>query len=117
MSFGEYFKNLRKKNHKTQGEIAKAINKSTMLISGVESGKNGPFVHEDLVKICEYLKLTEEEREKLFIEAAIERGRMPDNIVAYMKEFRMVYRLIVTLRRKNYTDADILELINNLEEK
>ena len=117
MSFGEYFKNLRKEKSKTQGEIAKAINKSTMLISGVESGKNGPFVQEDLVRICEYLNLTDEEREKLFIEASVERGNVPESIAAYMKEFRMAFRLINVLKRKNYTDEDISELISNLEEK
>lgn len=117
MSFGEYFKTIRKEKKKTQGDIAKAINKSTMLVSGVESGKNGPFIHDDLIKICDYLELNDVERDRLIIEAAVERGGIPDYLVAYMREFKNVYRLLYTLKKKNYNDIEISELIDKLEEK
>ena len=44
MSFGTYFKKLRKAKGITQESVAVAIGKSKMLVSGVESGKNGAFI-------------------------------------------------------------------------
>ena len=117
MSFGTYFKELRNKKKKTQNDIAKAINKSNMLISGVENSKNGPFSEEDLYKISECLELSEAEKNQLFIEAAIERGRIPETIASYMKDYKMAYVLLYTLSKKRFTDKDISNLIDRLEEK
>ena len=117
MSFGKYFKKIRIEKNKTQSDIAKSINKSTMLISGVESGKNSPFSHEDLTKICDYLELTDTEKIELFVEAAVERGGVPEYLVAYMREYKSVYRLLNTLKEKNYDDNKISKLIDTLEEK
>ena len=117
MSFGEYFRELRKKKNKKQKDIADCIGKTTMLVSGVENGKNGPFNTEDLLKISQYLNLNESEEEDLLIEAAIERGSIPDNLMEYMRQFRKTYILLSTLRKNKYDDKDILELVNKLEEK
>ena len=116
MSFGEYFKELRIKKNKKQKEIADCIGKTTMLVSGVENGKNGPFTTEDLNKISKYLNLSKDEEEELMIEASLERGSIPDHLVEYMKQFRKSYVLLATLRKNGCDDRDILELVNKLEE-
>ena len=117
MTFGDYFRELRKSKNKTQKEIADCIGKSTMLVSGVEKGKNGPFNTEDLKKIARYLELTKDEEESIMTEAAIERGVIPEYLVEYMSRVRKVYSLLITLRNNKYTDKDISELVTNLEEK
>ena len=117
MKFGEYFRKIRKSKNKTQKDIADCIGKSTMLVSGVENGKNGPFIAEDLKKIAQYLELTKDEEEKLMTEAAIERGVIPEYLVEYMSQVRKAYSLLITLRNNKYTDKDIIELVKNLEEK
>ncbi len=117
MSFGEYFRKLRESKNKTQKEIADCIGKSAMLISGVEKGKNGPFNTEDLKKIARYLELTKDEEESIMIEAAIERGVIPEYLVEYMSRVRKAYSLLLLLRNNKYTDKDISELIKHLEEK
>ncbi len=43
MSFGMYFRELRKSKQITQKQLASAIEKTPMLISGIETNKNGPF--------------------------------------------------------------------------
>ena len=66
MNFGSYFKNLRKSKHITQQQIANAIGKSKMLVSGVETNKNAPFIDEDLKFIVDVLSLSEEDERKLY---------------------------------------------------
>ena len=75
--FGDYFKELRKSKDVTQKQIADAIGKSTMLISGIETGKNGPFTEADLESVSEVLSLSEVEKKQLFIEAAKAKGTLP----------------------------------------
>ncbi len=116
MSFGTYFKELRNKKKKKQSDIAKVIHKSNMLISGVENGKNGPFSEKDLYLISECFGLSEDEKNQLFIEAAIERGSVPECLATYMKDYKKSYALLYTLSKKKYTDKEISNLIERLEE-
>ena len=116
MTFGEYFRKLRVKKSKTQKDIAACIGKTTMLVSGVEKGKNGPFSTEDLKYIARYLELSKEEEEELLIEASAERGSIPDHLIAYMRKYRKSYELIAILKEKKYNNNDISELMKKLEE-
>ena len=117
MSFGEYFKNLRTSKNKTQAEIAEMINKTTMLVCGVEKGKNGPFSDEDLKKISKELDLSEKEKQELFIQAAIAHRGIPEHLFLYMKEAQNAYSLLYILDKKGYKNKDIERLIDELGEK
>lgn len=84
MSFGIYFKDLRKSKDKTQEELAEAIGKSKMLISGVETGRNTSFSDEDVDKLIKVLDLSEEESWKLRNESARARNRLPSDVTGYL---------------------------------
>ena len=53
MNFGTYFRELRRSKKITQKQLAGAIGKTPMLISGIETNKNGPFSDDDLSKIAD----------------------------------------------------------------
>ena len=115
MDFGSYFKNLRKSKKVTQKQIAMVIGKSEMLISGVESNKNGPFMDEDLEKIIVYLNLSDSEGKELRIQAAKARGTLPTYIIDYMLSHGGVYKLIDVLAEKKINNEQ-LKLIEKYAE-
>lgn len=94
MSFGIYFKNLRRTKDKTQEELAEALGKTKMLISGVETGRNTSFSDEDVDKLIKVLDLSNEEGRKLRNESARARNRLPSNVTGYLFAHE---KLLVTL--------------------
>ncbi len=110
MTFGEYFKTLRKSKDCTQERIATAIGKSKMLVSGVENGRNDAFVEEDLEIIAELLELSSAEKSNLFFEAAKARCRLPSNIFEYMSKNDDMYRILELVVEENL-EPDLLKRI------
>ena len=115
MDFGNYFKKLRKSKKVTQKQVATAIGKTEMLISGVESNKNGSFMDEDLKKIIECLNLSESEGKELQIQAAKARGTLPTYMLAYVLSHGGVYELIDVLV-ENRLDEEKIKLIKQYAE-
>ncbi len=68
MTFGEYFKKLRKSKQFTQEEIASKTGKSKMLVSGIEAGRNGAFIDEYLEIIAEAFALSSVEKVNCFMQ-------------------------------------------------
>jgi len=101
MSFGTYFRELRKSKQITQKQLASAIGKTPMLISGIETNKNGPFSDEDLRKIAGYMELTEVEYSDLLIQASNARGKLPPHIADYIASHREAYSLLEVLAQRN----------------
>lgn len=116
MSFGTYFKKLRKAKGITQESVAVAIGKSKMLVSGVESGKNGAFIEADLWKISKCLSLNEEEKSALFAQASIARKCFPDYMMKYIAKHDDVYRLLEMISEYNLDTNHIKEIQRYVEE-
>ena len=114
--FGKYFKNLRKSKDVTQKQIANAIGKSIMLISGIETGKNGPFTEEDLESISKTLMLSETEKSQLFIEAAKTKGTLPAYLLDYVICHDDVYDLLEVLAQKNMEGTSLKEIVRYAKE-
>lgn len=114
--FGKYFKNLRKAKNVTQKQIADAIGKSTMLISGIENGKNGPFTEKDLELISRVLMLSETEKSQLFIEAAKTKGTLPKYLLDYVLCHDDIYELLEVLAQKNMEEKTIKEIVKYAKE-
>lgn len=100
MEFGKYFRELRKSKQITQKQLASAIGKTPMLISGIETNKNGPFSDEDLEKIADYMSLNENEYNDLLIHASNARGKLPTHIADYIATHREAYSLLEVLAQK-----------------
>lgn len=116
MNFGKYFRNLRKTKQVTQKQLAEAIGKTPMLISGIETDKNGPFSDEDLKIISKYMGLTDTEFKDLQIHASNARGKLPKHIADYIANQKEVYSLLEILAQKNMGE-DLLKKIKAYAEE
>lgn len=84
--FGSYLKSLRESRGTTQEQLGESAGKKKMTISLIESGKNDPPQGEFLERIIQALLLTAEEEIHLRDLAALARGSIPSDILAYFKE-------------------------------
>lgn len=107
MVFGEYFHSLRTAKGKTQKQIAEAIDKTAMYISGVESGKNGSFQEIDLEKIVYFLELTDQERLELYRNAALSRNKLSKEIADYILTRNRAYTILQMMQRRNLSDEEL----------
>ncbi len=115
MSFGKYFKELRKTKGYTQERIASAIGKSKMLVSGVETGRNDAFVEDDLEIIADLFKLSSDEKNKLFYEASMARSRLPIHFFEYMNKHNEIYNLLEIIVEKDM-GSKMLKIIKSYVE-
>lgn len=115
MEFGEYFRKLRTEKKLTQAQIASRIGKSKMLVSGVETGKNGAFLDEDIEKISDLMSLTDVEKKKLFYEASKARERLPAYLSSYMHQHGEVYDLLEIMAKERMS-TDSLRKIKSYAE-
>lgn len=116
MSFGTYFKTLRTGKQITQKQLAGVIEKTPMLISGIETDKNGPFSDEDLKKIADYMCLTEDEYKDLLLQASNARGKMPAHIANYIANHKEIYSLLEILVKKEIGGASLEKIKAYAEE-
>ena len=112
MQFGEYFKTLRKNKKYTQKDIAQAIGKCPMYVSGVESGKNGSFNEADLETIANFMCLSEEERNDLVRAACLSRNKLPEEMTEYFLKEDNAFTLATTLWKEGYTPEKLRRLLN-----
>ena len=102
--FGKLLRNKRQEHHKTQEEIANSINKSKMLISGMETGKNNPPTDDDLKKIMECLELNEEEKKEFKTIATLERGTLPNELITLVKDDKRIIDILYKIKEKKLTN-------------
>lgn len=111
MDFGNVLRKIRRNHKLTQQNVAEIIGKTSMYISGIESGKNGPLKEEDLRKIYSGIDLTMEEREYLEYATFCSTGRVSVQIVNYLLDVKSAYRLLKVLSKEYATDSDINRLL------
>ncbi len=116
MSFGPYFKDLRKSKNKTQEELAEAIGKSKMLISGVETGRNTSFSDEDIDKLIKVMELSDEEGEKLRIEASRASGKIPPITTRYLLNHEDLLIALGNMANRQLDGSQLKKIIECVEE-
>lgn len=116
MSFGFYFRELRKSKCFTQQQISEVIGKSAMLVSGVENGKNGPFSYLDLEKISRALDLSESEKTDLMRAAFISRGILPKDILDYLIQDEDAFTLLEACAHEKPDRDTISQILNIVKE-
>ena len=116
MNFGNYFRALRVAKGRTQAQIAKIIGKSKMLVSGIETNKNGPFNETDLKKISKALDLTEMEKNKLSFEAAKARNKLPSHILEYVTKNEVAAEVLDVMVQNNFNNNALKKVIEYMEE-
>ena len=96
MTFGDYLRELRGKHSPqiTQEQLGIAIGRTKMTISQFESGKNAPPCGELLEKISDELKLSTEERDRLYFLSSFERKSIPLDIEQYFFENPSICKVI-----------------------
>lgn len=115
MNFGNYFRALRVAKGRTQAQIAKIIGKSKMLVSGIETNKNGPFNEMDLKKISKALDLTEMEKKKLSFEAAKARNKLPSHISKYVMRNEVAVEVLDVMVQNNFNNNALKKVIKYME--
>lgn len=110
-SYGIVLKEIREKNKKTQSDIAHLIGKSTMYISNIEKGKNGPLKGKDLDVILEALQVKEEDAIRIKSKALLESRKMPEELLRYFMSNPCLLELMITLCANNVEEdnEDILK--------
>lgn len=116
MKFGTYFKKLRKDKGFTQEQIARMIGKSAMLVSGVETDKNGPFLDKDLEIISNGLSLSESEKKELFWEAAKARNKLPRHVSEYLMSHFDAIKILEIMEKNNMNDTSLKRVVKFMEE-
>ncbi len=105
-SYGNILKELREKNKMTQTEFANLINKSTMYISNIENGKNGPLKGSDLNSILNILQVSESDIVKIKSAALLESSKIPEDISLYLRSNPGILELVVTLSINNINERE-----------
>ncbi len=82
MRFGEFIKSKRQADDRelTLKDVAKALNISLSMLSDIEQGRRKPFDSEKIKVFCNYLNLTEREKDLMYDLAARETRKIPDDI-------------------------------------
>ena len=116
MSFGIYFRDLRVKKGFTQAQIAHVIGKTRMLVSGVETEKNGASSESDLEKIAVALRLDDEEKKELLYQAAFSRNRIPADYMTYLTNHKNAFLLLGVMERNQMDNELVQKLLEYAEE-
>ena len=116
MGFGLYFRELRVKKGFTQAQIAEAIGKTRMLVSGVETEKNGPFSECDLDKIAIALCLDDAEKKDLMYQAACSKNTIPADLMTYLNGHRNAFLLFELMERNQMNNELVQKLLEYAEE-
>ena len=116
MKFGDYFKKLIKDKKFTKEQVAQMIGKSTMLVSGVETDKNGPFLDRDLEIISDGFFLSESEKSELYWEAAKTRNILPSHISKYVLCHSYAILILEIMKKNNINDVALKRVMELMEE-
>jgi transcriptional regulator with XRE-family HTH domain len=116
MDFGVYFKKLRNEKKMTQQQIADAIGKSKMLVSGVETNKNGPFLDMDLELISKAMGLSDKEKKELMIEASKGRKKLPEDIWDYVVQNKEAYEILEVATERKFNKKTLMKILEYSKE-
>ncbi|TCU74215.1 transcriptional regulator with XRE-family HTH domain [Tissierella praeacuta] len=114
--FGMYFREIRKKYGKTQLDLAEAIGKTTMLISGIENGKNNPPRGKDLEIIMNTLGLSKFERIEMIDRVAQDTNSLPEDIGEFILSSGKIRTIVRIAQENQITDEKYKKILNILQE-
>ena len=115
MTFGEYFRELRKTKGYTQAQIASMIGKSKMLVSGIENSKNGPFSEADVDKLSNNMALTKTEKKELVLEVAKARNNIPTYMLPYISKNNGVIEILDLMVERNFDSDELKQIFKYIE--
>lgn len=108
MTFGEYLRQCRKNKKLTIKQTAPEIGLSASYLSGIENGKRSAPSFEILQKLADLLKLTPEERYRLY-DLAAESKQPPalaDDLNAYIYQYPAVRDMLRCAMEYRLTEND-----------
>ena len=122
MRFGEFIKSKRQAdpNELTLKDVAAALNISLSMLSDIEQGRRKPFDSEKIKVFCNYLNLTERERDLMYDLAAKETRKIPDDIedtMMYTGSGEKARRALRLTSAGIADESDWDEFIRTLEKK
>lgn len=83
-NFGDFLRNKRKEKGYTVMEFARKLRTQPSHLTEIENGRRLPPDNDILYRLAEILELDEEERNRLFDLAGVERGKAPKDCSDYI---------------------------------
>ena len=116
-AFGEYIANKRKEKGISLRSMARCMGYSAQFWSDVEKGRANPPKYDKLETLSNLLKLTKEERLKMFDFAGQERSAVAPDIDKYISDNYFVVSGIRQARDLGASESDWQKFIENLQRK
>lgn len=116
LSFGLFIREKRKALEITLRGMARQLGIAPAYLSDIEKGKRYPPSMDKLMKIYKILKLTEDEKYKMFDLAGEGRNTIPPDIIEYIMSSQIV-RAALRKAKGVATDDDWDEFIRKLSDK
>ena len=114
-AFGLLLCEKRKLANLTQGQLAQAINKTSLYIYNIEKGKNNaPPKQDDLDKLCAALELDDDDKQSFLEAAAADRGRLPQKQIDYISAHTGLAELIRAGTEMNISNDRWMELLEEI---
>ena len=116
LTFGKYISDKRKELQITLRGMARTLDIAPAYLSDIEKGRRYPPDMGKLMQIARILKLTEDEKNKMFDLAGKDKNTIPPDLPEYIMSSEKVW---VALRKAKdvATDKDWEEFVEKLNEK
>jgi transcriptional regulator with XRE-family HTH domain len=116
LTFGKYISDKRKELQITLRGMARTLDIAPAYLSDIEKGRRYPPDMGKLMQIASILKLTEDEKNKMFDLAGKDKNTIPPDLPEYIMSSEKVW---VALRKAKdvATDKDWEEFVEKLNEK
>ena len=114
-AFGLLLRDKRTQAKLTQGQLAKAIGKTSQYIHNIEKGlNNAPSKQDDLERIVNALNLDGEDKQDFLVAAAADRGTLPKKQIDYISCHSVLADLIQTGTENDFSNAYWEDLLKRM---
>lgn len=122
MKFGAFIRHKRLQDERalTQKQVADAVGLSLSMICDIEQGRRKPFDSNKIEKFCNFLHLSDRDKELMYDLSAKETGDIPSDIDDIMmhSEIGNMARMALRMSNAGLADEDDWKtFIRNLEKK
>lgn len=113
ITFGQYIKQLRRKNRKTRKDVANHLGITEIYLYEIERGNRVGFNSEKISKIKDYFNLSEDDLIQLYDLLGESRNDVPEDIKNYLMKNKFTYSIIRTANKMKISQDDWLKLKQN----
>ncbi len=114
VTFGEYLKHKREKQHISLREVARTLGVSAPFLSDVENNRRGPLTEERLADLANVLNLNEKEKAEMYDIVGKQKGLLAPDLNPYVTERPYVNAALRTARNLEANEEDWQRFVDDL---